>query len=94
MPTTHLAVSKSILKVFAITTFLLLIPAVGQVFSGDISWDREDFMLAALLVASTGIAYVLAARCLPTLRLRILAGSGLGAVLLAVWAELAIGIFS
>lgn len=72
----------------------MLTPAVGQVFTHDISWDPETFIFAAVLVASTGFTYVLAARRLPTLRLRVLAGSGLEAMLLAVWAELAIGIFS
>jgi hypothetical protein len=94
MHTAQQAVSKSIKKVLGITTLLMLIPAVGQLFSREISWGPEDFVLAAMLLAGTGIAYVLAARRLQTPGLRMLAGSALGAALLLVWAELAVGIFS
>jgi hypothetical protein len=94
MPTSQQAVSKSVKKVLGITTLLLLIPAAGQMFSRDVSWGLEDFLLAAVLLAGTGIAYVVAARRLQTPRSRILAGGALGAALLLVWAELAVGIFS
>ncbi|MDB5961110.1 MAG: hypothetical protein JWP59_2404 [Massilia sp.] len=94
MHTAQQAVSKSIKKVLGITALLLLIPAAGQVFSREVSWGPEDFVLAALLLAGTGVAYVLAARRLQTPRSRMLAGGAMGAALLLLWTELAVGIFS
>jgi hypothetical protein len=94
MHTAQQAVSKSIKKVLGITACLLLIPAAGQVFSREVSWGPGDFVLAAVLLAGTGVAYVLAARRLRTPRARRLAGGALGAALLLVWAELAVGILS
>ena len=83
----------SIKQVLGGTALLLLVPLVAMQFTREVAWDIGDFVAAALLIAGTGMAYVLSARRLTTRRARLFAGTALAAALVVVWAELAVGIF-
>jgi hypothetical protein len=52
-----------------------------------------DFAVAGLLLAGAGLVYVVAARAITGRRARLWLGLGLAALLLVLWAELAVGIF-
>ena len=84
----------SIKQVLGGTALLLMVPLVAMQFTREVAWGVGDFLAAALLIAGTGMAYVLSARRLTTRRARLIAGAALAAALLVVWAELAVGIFN
>ena len=86
-------VGKGITRVVLATACLLLVPLIAMQFTREVNWTLFDFIVAACLLAGTGITYVLVASRLVTRRDRTLAGAVLGGALLVVWAELAVGIF-
>jgi len=74
------------------TAVLLLIPALGMLLSDEMAWGVGDFVAAAVLLAGTGLTYELVTRRLGQRAHRIAVGLLLAGALLAVWAELAVGI--
>jgi hypothetical protein len=61
-------------------------------FTDDVDWNAADFVVAAILLAGTGIMYTLAARRMRSAVYRIIAGGLLATALVCVWAQLAVGI--
>jgi hypothetical protein len=84
---------QSILRVALITVGLLMIPAIAMQFSDEMNWGPGDFLVAGALLFGTGLLYVLIPERTTNRSARIAVGAGLAASLLAVWAELAVGIF-
>lgn len=83
---------KPLVGVALVTGVLLLLPAIAMRFTKEVSWGPGDFVAAAILLAATGSALVLATR----LRRRVHRIGAIGLVtvaLLVVWAELAVGLF-
>jgi hypothetical protein len=87
-------VARNVLRVLLATAALLLVPLVAMQFTREVNWGLEDFLAAGMLLSGTGLAYLFLARMVRTPRRRMLLGGGLGVMLLLVWAELAVGIFS
>jgi peptidoglycan/LPS O-acetylase OafA/YrhL len=71
---------------------LLLIPGAAMLAGGDIDWGAEDFAFAALLLGGAAALFELAARLSRRPRDRALAAVALLALVLAIWAEAAVGI--
>src|ERR1700755_3413002 len=73
---------------------LLLIPLVAMRFTDEVNWTRGDFIVAGLLLLSTGLACELALRSAKNAWFRVaLCGAILGACFL-LWVALATGFFS
>lgn len=62
-------------------------------FTDEVAWSAFDFAVAGVLLAGTGLLYLLVARSLNTRGARIAAGCALAALLFLVWLELAVGVF-
>ncbi|KQX01868.1 hypothetical protein ASC94_04565 [Massilia sp. Root418] len=75
------------------TGLLLLVPLVAMRFTAEVDWSGGDFAVAGLLLAGTGMAYVLAARMVRSAPRRLAVGLALALLLAVVWAELAVGVF-
>lgn len=71
---------------------LLALPAIAMQLGGDVQWGPGDFLAAALLLGATGAALEIIA-ALPHRRWRSRGAVLAIAVLLLIWAELAVGIF-
>jgi hypothetical protein len=71
---------------------VLLVPLVAMRFSEDVVWSLGDFAFAAVLLYGTGALFILAARRFS--RHRVILGVVIGAALLYVWAEFAVGVFT
>jgi hypothetical protein len=82
-----------LLRVAGTTVLLLLVPLVAMQFTSEVNWLPEDFVAAALLLGSAGVAMVLALRWFATRRAKVIAVATIAVVLLLVWAELAVGLF-
>lgn len=72
---------------------LLLLPLVAMQFTAEVNWGAEDFAAAAMLLIGTGLALEVAARVLVGPVRRALAAAVIVAVVVLVWAELAVGLF-
>jgi hypothetical protein len=66
-------VSRSVLRVAAVTVAVLLIPAVWMLLSDDADWGVFDFVLAAVLLTGVGALYELAMRRPRSFALRLIA---------------------
>ena len=73
---------------------ILLVPLVAMAFTAEMNWGAEDFLAAAILLGGFGLAFELAVRVTRSRLIRMVTGLVLGTLLLLVWAELAVGLFS
>jgi hypothetical protein len=81
-------------RVAALTALLLLVPWVAGHLTTEMAWTLGDYIAAAVLLFSAGMAYVLAARLARTAKQRFAIALLVLAALATVWAELAVGLFS
>jgi peptidoglycan/LPS O-acetylase OafA/YrhL len=80
-------------RVALVMAAILLVPFVAMRFTNEVNWTIVDFIVAAILLGGTGLAFILLARRTRQAKRRIAIGAVLLAALLLVWAELAVGIF-
>jgi len=86
-------VSKRVVRVLLVTAAILLVPAVAMQFTREVNWGPLDFVVAAMLLAGTGLVYELAVQRIGNRVHRIVGGLALAGALLLAWAELAVGVF-
>lgn len=86
------SVTKKIGLVVLVTAAILLVPFVAMQFTGEVNWSTFDFVVAGVLLAGTGLAYVLTTMKMGSSRSRLAIGAVFAVALLLVWAELAVGI--
>lgn len=86
------SVTKKIGLVVLVTAAILLVPLIAMQLSGEVNWTAFDFVVAGVLLAGTGLAYVLSTMKMSSSRARLAIGAALAVALLLVWAELAVGI--
>ena len=72
---------------------LLCIPLVAMGFTSAVNWDLRDFVLMALILFSGGSIFILLARKVPCKKW-IYLGAAVVLVVLYIWAEFAVGIFT
>jgi hypothetical protein len=72
---------------------ILLLPLLAMQFSREVNWTPFDFLVAGALLLGACLAFEFLARRVATRTHRIMAGIAIAAVLLLVWAELAVGVF-
>ena len=85
--------NKRFIAILATVALLLLIPLIAMQFTNEVKWSLADFVVAGVLLVSTGLACEFVLRKVKQLKYRI---AILGAILVAlflIWAELAVGIF-
>jgi hypothetical protein len=84
--------SKSIIIIIVATVFLLLIPLLAMQFNDNVNWTPIDFVVAGLLLLGAGFAYEFMAGRAQNRTYRTAVGLAVGASLLLIWANLAVGI--
>jgi hypothetical protein len=85
-------ISRGILIIAAVTGVLLLIPLIAMQFTNEVNWTGSDFLVAGALLFTIGAFHVIATRNARNLMHRVAMGLGMGAMLLMIWANLAVGI--
>ncbi|MBP0441257.1 hypothetical protein [Tianweitania sediminis] len=78
---------------WAVAAFALGLPLAAMPFTNEVNWGFSDFLHAALLLGGTGVALEIAGRTIRSQGAATLTALLLVAVLLAVWAHLAVGVF-
>lgn len=84
---------KTALRILGVTLCLLAIPAIGMLFSDDVNWGPEDFLVAGFLIFGLGVLIALARQRISKKRRRIVVIAFGILVFLLLWGELAVGIF-
>lgn len=85
--------NKRLKIILSIVAILLFIPFIAMQFTDEISWTSLDFVVMGILLLSTGLLIDLAIRKVTKGKHRIILLIVIIAAFLAVWAELAVGIF-
>ncbi len=85
--------NKRLVTIFTIVAFILIIPFVAMQFTNEVKWSLFDFIIAAVLLSGTGLLCELVMRKVTKTSHRLLLCGLILAVLLLIWAELAVGIF-
>ena len=84
--------NKVFIWIVAATGLIVLIPLVAMQFNDDIVWSPFDFMILGVLLISISSLFVLAVR--RTRNYRVVTAVAFVLLLVYVWAELAVGIFT
>ncbi|WP_299217610.1 hypothetical protein [uncultured Dokdonia sp.] len=85
--------TKRIHIIFFITGIILLIPLIAMQFTNQVTWNVMDFIIAGVLLLSTGLLINYIQKKLIRNTYRTLIIIGVIILLLFVWVELAVGIF-
>jgi hypothetical protein len=71
---------------------LIALPAVAMHFTSEVAWQTEDFVFAFVMLGGVGLAFELAVRASGSRAYRGGTAVALGAGLLTLWANAAVGI--
>lgn len=72
---------------------LLLVPLIAMRFTTEVNWTRGDFIVAGLLLLSTGLSCELAIRSVKKVGYRVAVCGAILAAFVLLWGELATGYF-
>ena len=76
---------------WSVPAFLLLLPLVAMRFTPEVNWTASDFIFAAVLFGSVGLAFELIVRRSTRLAYRLGAGLAVVAAFLTIWVNAAVG---
>ncbi len=76
---------------WSIPVLLLMLPAVAMQFTSEVDWSVGDFIIAAVLFGSVGLAFELIVRTSDSLAYRFGAGLAVMAAFLTIWVNGAVG---
>ena len=86
--------NKRLVSIVLAVPFLLLIPLILNQFSDGDDWSVGDFIIMGGLLLGTGLMIEFVLRKVKNIEHRLATCGGIVVVLLLVWAELAVGVFS
>lgn len=85
--------NKRLTAIMASAGILLLVPFIAMQFTNEVKWSATDFLVAGILLVSTGLLCEFILRKFTKRIYRIAICGVVLVALLLVWAELAVGIF-
>lgn len=88
------SLARSAIRVAVVTLALLLVPVAAMLFTVEVNWGIEDFSIAGILLFVAGMAYSILARRLQSTEQRVAVAAVILLALGAVWAQLAVGLFT
>ena len=86
--------NKRLLTILLISSFLLLIPFIAMLFTDEVNWTTSDFIIAGFLLYGTGLVCEFILRKVKKLKYRIALCGIILVILILIWVELAVGVFS
>lgn len=72
---------------------LLTIPALAMQFTSEVNWSASDFFIMGLVLGTLGLGIEAVMRLLRNWPARLAAGTAVLMVFIAIWVELAVGVF-
>jgi peptidoglycan/LPS O-acetylase OafA/YrhL len=85
--------NKRLIGIVLTVGFILLIPLIAMQFTEEVNWTLSDFVVAGILLLTTGLLCDLVIRKVKKSRPRIAICLAILAALILIWAELSVGIF-
>ena len=85
--------NKRLIGIVITIALLLCLPLIAMQLTEDVNWTLFDFIVAGALLLATGLMCELVLRKVKKIAYRIAICSVILAVLLIIWAELAVGMF-
>lgn len=85
--------NKSIFIILSTVGLLLLIPLIAMQFTKEVKWTLADFLIAAVLLISTGLSINYTIKKIKRPIFRVALSITLLIILILVWMELAVAIF-
>lgn len=85
--------NKRLSLILLTVAIILLIPVIAMQFTDEVNWTLLDFVVAAVLLFSTGLMCELTLRKIKKTKYRIAICLALLLSFILIWAELAVGIF-
>lgn len=85
--------NKRLAIILLTVTILLLIPLIAMQFTNEVNWNIFDFVVAGVLLLTTGFAIELVLRKVKKVNKRIAISIVIILMFILLWAELAVGIF-
>ena len=85
--------TKRLKAILLTITLLLLIPFMAMQFTDEVNWSLFDFVVAGVLLLTTGLLCELVLRKVIKIQHRVILCLAILGVLFLIWAELAVGIF-
>jgi len=85
--------NKRLIGIVLGVVFILLIPLVAMQFTDGVDWKPFDFIVAGVLLLSTGLTCELVLRKVQKREHKLALCFLILAALFLIWAELAVGIF-
>lgn len=85
---------NNIIRIVLVVALILLALLVAMQFTNEVEWNLADFTITGVLLLGTGLAIVFTVGKLISPTYRVIASIIIVAVLLLIWAELAVGLFS
>ena len=85
--------NKRLIGIVITVALLLLIPLIAMQFTDEVNWTLFDFIVAGVLLLTTGLMCELVIRKVNKIEYRFAICLAILAALLLIWAELAVGIF-
>lgn len=86
-------INKRRIYLFGFATLLLLIPLISMMFSTEVKWDMEDFLLMGILLYGSTFFIDLIFVFVKKRVLRIFFYALILLIFFLIWIELAVGIF-
>ena len=87
------AQNKTIIRIAIVIAMILMIPFLAMRFTDEVNWKTGDFIVMGILLFCSGFAYQMFSIKIKSTKYRITFAVAIGALLLLIWAELAVGIF-
>lgn len=88
--TTRNQISKII---YSVPVLLLVIPLVAMQFTTEVNWTSSDFAIGGAILFTTAFCIDIVLRKVKTFKSRLILVLITLAILILVWAEMAVGIF-
>jgi hypothetical protein len=85
--------TKRLQAILLIVVLLLLIPFIAMQLTDQVNWSLFDFIVAGVLLLTTGLLCELVFRKIKKIQHRIILCVAILVVLFLIWIELAVGIF-
>lgn len=90
---TMISPNKRLVGILLSVAFLLLIPLIAMQFTSEVNWTLSDFVIMGILLFGTGLLCELVLRTVKKKSHRLILCFTILAILVLVWAELAVGVF-
>lgn len=79
--------------IYSAVAVILSIPLIAMQFTTEVNWTASDFLIMGALLFTTAFAVDLVLKKVKTFKSRLILIFGILALLILIWAELAVGIF-